>query len=211
MVLNLQLILIAMFVFGFARTADIEGSGAQLDQPEETPHERPKFFNWDYKDLSTSAFEDISSIARQPIGILDSASCPDGWFRFSNSCYYVEQELLGFSKAEKRCFEKVRDHSPKAFFAWVGLVRFAQYEKVENLPRWQTEGAINSAKLNWLIKPYKPLPNGWTSLSNCVAHYHGPLSLESTSYTFYYPCTLLFHSICERNATLINNSNTFVL
>ena len=57
---------------------------------------------------------------------------------------------------------------------------------------------------NWLIKPYKPLSNGWTQFANCAASYKSPASLESASYTFFYPCTYLLYSICERNSTIVN-------
>ncbi|CAB3403756.1 unnamed protein product [Caenorhabditis bovis] len=209
-------------LFGFLSFvyADNEASGELLSDVEEQQHTRAKFFNWDYKDLGTSSFEDISFSPRQPFGQTDL--CPDGWLKFSDSCYYIEQETMGFAKAEKRCFDKkatlfvansldewdaIRQHSPKAFFSWIGLVRFSQYEKSEQLPRWQTEGGVNPARLNWLIRPYKPLSNGWTTYANCAVHYNPAVSFETASYVFYYPCTFMMHSICERNTTLINAAN----
>ncbi|CAB02756.1 C-type lectin domain-containing protein 87 [Caenorhabditis elegans] len=191
-----------------------------LVQNDEQPHQRLTFYNWDYKDLGTTAFEDISFPARQPPAFVNQTEkCPDGWLRFADSCYWIEKELLGFAKAERNCFEKqstlfvansieewdaIRVQAKEAFFSWIGLVRFTHYEKLEQLPRWQTEGALNPTKINWLIKPYKPLFNGWSSLANCAASYKSPSSLESASYTYFYPCTYMLYSICERNSTIVN-------
>ncbi|CAD6189186.1 unnamed protein product [Caenorhabditis auriculariae] len=186
---------------------------------EDLPHKKIHLFNWNHHDLDTLAFDPMGAAARNSIGVTDEDHCPDGWIRFSKSCYYIEQEMMGFAKAEKRCFEKdatlfvansldewdaIRHHTPKAFFAWIGLVRFSSYEKSEALPRWQTEGGINPAKLNWVIRPYSPMPNGWSSVSNCAASYNAAVAIDSASYVYYYPCVSSFHSICERNATLID-------
>ncbi|EGT47679.1 hypothetical protein CAEBREN_20395 [Caenorhabditis brenneri] len=203
---------------------DIESSGeAPVTLPqnsEEEPHRRLRFYNWDFKDLGTTAFEDIPYPARQPPSAVNQTEkCADGWLRFADSCYFIESEPMGFAKAERNCFQKqstlfvansieewdaISSHAKEAYFSWIGLVRFTHYEKTEQLPRWQTEGAINPAKINWLIKPFKPVSNGWTQFANCAASYKSPAKLESASYTFFYPCTYLLYSICERNSTIVN-------
>nr|pir hypothetical protein K10B2.3 - Caenorhabditis elegans [Caenorhabditis elegans] len=209
-----------------AVTNDIEDASGETPGivsqiTEEQPHQRQKLYNWDYKDLGTIAFEDIPFPTLQPSQTIDqSENCPEGWIRYSDSCYWVETELLGFAKAERKCSEKqstlfvansideweaIRGHSKDSFSSWIGLVRFSHYERSEQLPRWQTEGAVNPSKINWLIKPYSPLVNGWSQLANCAASYKSPASLETASYTYFYPCTYLFYSICERNSTIANS------
>lgn len=122
-----------------------------------------QFYNWDYKDLGTTAFEDIPLTGRQPPAFVNQTEkCPDGWLRFADSCYWIEKEFLGFAKAEKKCFEKqstlfvansleewdtIRQLAPENYFSWIGLVRFTHYEKTEQLPRWQTEGGVHPTKL----------------------------------------------------------------
>uniref|UniRef100_A0A1I7T4G8 C-type lectin domain-containing protein n=1 Tax=Caenorhabditis tropicalis TaxID=1561998 RepID=A0A1I7T4G8_9PELO len=204
--------------------ADNKNEPYVLAQDDEQPHQRLTFYNWDYKDLGTTAFEDlpppVSQLNLLPIN--QSEICPDGWLRFSDSCYFFETEHLGFAKAERKCHDKqatlfvansleewdiVRTHSEKSYFSWIGLARFSHYERLEKLPRWQTTGSINPTKINWLVKPFNPIGNGWSSIANCVAFYQSPFNVDSASYTFFYPCTLQLSSICERNSTILNARN----
>lgn len=125
------------------------------------------YYNWDHKDLGTSAFEDLPPLQDQPtpLPIDQSDRCPDGWLRYSDSCYFIETESLGFAKAERKCHDKqatlfvansmeewdaVRDHAEKSVLSWIGLVRFSHYERLEQLPRWQTTGSINPSKM-WVF------------------------------------------------------------
>ncbi|PIC18807.1 hypothetical protein B9Z55_024570 [Caenorhabditis nigoni] len=183
-----------------------------------------KLFNWSYKDFGNGAFSDISLNQRQHFADFptETGTCPDGWVRFSDSCYWVEQHKQSFAEAEKRCYEKnatlfvvnsqdewdaVREHFPQIGYTWIGLVRFTHRERSVDVPTWQTEGAVNPAKLNWLIRPYKPVSNGWSILANCAAHYSTALNWEASAYTYYQPCSFKHFSICERNSTILDFLN----
>ncbi|EGT51063.1 hypothetical protein CAEBREN_01228 [Caenorhabditis brenneri] len=217
-----QIILFTLLAVGLA--ADNTFDPLILARSNEEPHQRPTFYNWDGRDLGTTAFENLPHQTSQstPLPINQSEHCPDGWLKFFDSCYFFETEALGFAKAEKNCqdkqatlfvansldeWETVRAHTKKSQFSWIGLVRFSQYERYEKLPRWQTTGSINPSKINWLINPYQPLGNGWSTVANCVALFEFPSTIESSSYAFFYPCTQHFNSICERNSTILNARN----
>ena len=174
---TLRFIIFTLFVYGVTsyNTTDWPYILALSD---EQPHQRCKwnpwviyyiinsvqFYNWDHKDLGTNAFEDLPPLAEQPtpLPINQTEKCPDGWVRFSDSCYFYETELLGFAKAERKCYDKqatlfvansfeewdlVRTRTEKSHFSWIGLVRFSHFERSEQLPRWQTTGSINPSKL----------------------------------------------------------------
>ncbi|EFO82458.1 CRE-CLEC-266 protein [Caenorhabditis remanei] len=174
-------------------------------------------------ELAPSLTSHWSNASVLPIFLLRlTGTCPDGWIRFSDSCYWVEQHKQSFAEAEKRCYEKnatlfvvnsqdewdaVREHFPQIGYTWIGLVRFTHRERSEDTPTWQTEGAVNPAKLNWLIRPYKPVSNGWSILSNCAAHYSASLNLDASAYTYYQPCSFKYYSICERNSTILDFLN----
>ncbi|EFO90204.1 hypothetical protein CRE_30604 [Caenorhabditis remanei] len=72
-------------LFSQAAPVDVvDGSGEApdtlLQNTEEQPHQRLRFHNWDYKDLGTTAFEDIAFPARQPpAAVNQTEQCPDGW------------------------------------------------------------------------------------------------------------------------------------
>ncbi|CAB02136.1 C-type lectin domain-containing protein 91 [Caenorhabditis elegans] len=219
------LIIVPLIIIGGGVVADNTNETPVLaHSSDEQPHQRLTYYNWDHKDLGTSAFEDLPPLQDQPtpLPIDQSDRCPDGWLRYSDSCYFIETESLGFAKAERKCHDKqatlfvansmeewdaVRDHAEKSVLSWIGLVRFSHYERLEQLPRWQTTGSINPSKINWLIKPFKPVVNGWSSYANCAASFQSPTEVESASYTFFYPCTMAFKSICERNSTILNARN----
>lgn len=218
-----RFIVFALIVVG-ATADNATNQYTVLASADEEPHQRLTFYNWDSKDLGTSAFEALPPSTSQPtpLPINQSEKCPDGWLRYSDSCYFFETENFGFAKAERKCHDKqatlfvansleewdtVRARTEKSAFTWFGLVRFSHYERLEQLPRWQTTGSINPTKINWLSKPFQPLGNGWSSIANCAALFQSPTPLESASYTFFYPCTLQFNSICERNSTILNARN----
>ncbi|CCD65631.1 C-type lectin domain-containing protein [Caenorhabditis elegans] len=181
-----------------------------------------KLFNWSYKDFGTNAFTDISLDQRQHYHDFPTGTCPDGWVRFSDSCYWIEQHKQSFAEAEKRCYEKnatlfvvnsqdewdaVREHFPQTGYTWIGLVRFTHFEKSQDAPIWQTEGAVNPTRLNWLIRPYKPVSNGWSALANCAAHFSAAINWDASAYTYFQPCSFKFYSICERNGTILDFLN----
>lgn len=121
-------------------------------------------YNWDYKDLGTTAFEDLPPPTSLPHPTFNNQSehCPDGWLRYSDSCYWIEKEKFGFAKAERKCAEKgaslfvansqdewdaIRENTDKNSLTWIGLVRFPRYEKLEKLPRWQTVEGLHASKM----------------------------------------------------------------
>ncbi|CAB3400642.1 unnamed protein product [Caenorhabditis bovis] len=189
-------------------------------------------FNWGHRQLSGAAFADYVPGSRQRFTNYPTTGCPDGWVTFADSCYWVEQEKFSYAKAEEKCYEKnatllvlnsqdewdaLRQHTPKTYYTWLGLIRLTNDSRWlrsnevandgQDTPVWQTEGAVNPTKINWLVRPYGPLVNGWSSVSNCVAHFRPAVDIENTDYVFYYPCNYEFYSICERNNTILDFLN----
>ncbi|VDM64344.1 unnamed protein product [Angiostrongylus costaricensis] len=66
-------------------------------------------------------------------------------------------------------------------------------------PSWGSYDGVDPSQLKWLVNPYSSTVNGWTPLSTCVGHYNGDIYSD---YLYFYPCSSLFHSVCERNSTL---------
>ncbi|VDO60353.1 unnamed protein product, partial [Haemonchus placei] len=131
---------------------------------------------------------------------LGALVCPDGWSRYQDSCYYIETAKMSYGQAERACSEKgatlfVAD-SVEEFVSrwfWIGL---GQGEG-DSYPQWQVAG--DSRK--WLILPFSSSSNGWSSAATCVGHYNG----GTYNYLYFYPCSSLFYSVCEKNSTLIGN------
>ncbi|KAK6043944.1 hypothetical protein COOONC_18551 [Cooperia oncophora] len=120
-------------------------------------------------------------------------------------------------------FNEVMKETPPYFWSWIGLGQCA----TDSFPRWQVAGPDGSShmsvcianddfgkpsfvgyegldplQLKWLILPFSSVPNGWSSIANCVGFYN--MNSYSSSYLYFYPCSSLFHSVCERNLTLTN-------
>ncbi|CAI4221425.1 unnamed protein product [Auanema sp. JU1783] len=142
--------------------------------------------------------------------------CDDGWELFKESCYYIErEEKLPLDQAEQSCIKKgatlfvanskeefntILQDAPMNYFTWTGL-----YKKGDDtLPTWHTKDAIDLNELNWIIQPYSDATNGWTTVSQCAAHYN-PFTAFG-KYTFWYPCSFAYYYVCERNATLATTS-----
>ncbi|KAK6027453.1 lectin C-type domain protein, partial [Ostertagia ostertagi] len=126
---------------------------------------------------------------------------------FGDSCIYFETEKLSYEQAEMRCNQKgatmfaptsmaqwneVMSKTPPYFWTWTGITQPTQMDE----PQFQG-GALNASLVNWLIKPYSSLSNGWSTFSTCAAYYNTQPS--SANYVYFYPCTVLYHSICQMN------------
>ncbi|XGW08277.1 hypothetical protein V3C99_010966, partial [Haemonchus contortus] len=165
----------------------------------------PERFNWDYRNFSK-----IGTFPRKPLKFSGKNSCPDGWLQFKESCYFFEHQKMDQEVAERRCYEQgatlfvantleewntVLKRSTINFWTWIGLVQMDDMRT----PKWQTSGAIQLSKLNWLLSPYQVGSNGWSTFSQCAAHFNS--QLKTSSYLYFYPCSLQFASICERNSS----------
>ncbi|PIO70491.1 hypothetical protein TELCIR_07661 [Teladorsagia circumcincta] len=60
----------------------------------------------------------------------------------------------------------------------------------------------DSEEEKWLITPFSSIANGWSILATCAAFYNTE-SYHTSAYLYFYTCSTLYHSICERNMTLI--------
>ncbi|KJH50679.1 lectin C-type domain protein [Dictyocaulus viviparus] len=134
--------------------------------------------------------------------------CPIGFKRFGSSCYFVELERLTFSQAERNCIEmgatlfapeteqewrEVMTLAPLYAWTWSGITQ----NGMDQTPQWKgTSNTMNAATVNWLIKPFSSISNGWSMISKCAAYYN--LGLEQSNYVYYYSCMLPFFSICEK-------------
>uniref|UniRef100_A0A0K0DRM3 C-type lectin domain-containing protein n=1 Tax=Angiostrongylus cantonensis TaxID=6313 RepID=A0A0K0DRM3_ANGCA len=134
----------------------------------------------------------------------DHVTCPDGWSRYEQSCYFVESRKMSMMDAQKSCADKgstlfvadsieefvIMKKTSTNYWSWIGL------GQTNSMPKW---GVIERSDPKWLINPYSSTLNGWTPLSTCVGHYNGDIY---SNYLYFYPCSSLFHSVCERNLTL---------
>ncbi|RCN46102.1 hypothetical protein ANCCAN_07874 [Ancylostoma caninum] len=172
--------------------------------------------------------------AEQPRPSGDMLVCPDGWIRYQQSCYYMEMAKMDMQSAERACNEKggslfvadsigefneVMKESPLYFWSWIGLGQ----NEAGGLPRWHAQSGpssfkclpadysnlvwdgaygMNPAELKWLVTPFNSYSNGWSTAATCVAHYN--IDTYASTYLYFYPCSYQFHSICERNYTLLN-------
>ncbi|VDO80733.1 unnamed protein product [Heligmosomoides polygyrus] len=133
-------------------------------------------------------------------------TCPAGFTRSGDACYYVEIEKLDFPSAVIRCSQKggtifsptsleqwdVTSMTPAYFWTWTGIVQQTDVEE----PHFKGPGAVDFFR-NWLVKPFTVAANGWSIASKCAAFYN--TGIGSSNYVFFYPCTSLYHSICQKN------------
>ncbi|RCN30974.1 lectin C-type domain protein [Ancylostoma caninum] len=138
--------------------------------------------------------------------------CPTGWFEYRDSCYFIDNPLAEYDRAQARCWEQgatllvaetpeeytyVTEHSKPSTWSWVGITQ----EDENHLPKWSNNGGVDPATMiNWLVKPFTPVANGWSTTAKCAAHLNVPVS--SAAYTFFLPCNIQINSICEKNSTL---------
>lgn len=118
-------------------------------------------------------------------------------------------------------FDQVMKEAPKYYWSWIGL---GQGEE-DTFPKWQVTGAgsppsmrclpsedvpkptwdglngMDPSELNWLVKPFSSVTNGWSKASMCVGYYNVDVG---TTYLYFFPCSSKFHSVCERNSTATN-------
>ncbi|CAL2038591.1 unnamed protein product [Caenorhabditis brenneri] len=117
-------------------------------------------------------------------------SCPKGWLQFEKTCYFRQPDILNFEDASKSCerresklfdyddafeFEAIRKLFPNYYYTWIRA-------NVEE-------------ELEWLYEPYEEKINGKNSVATCIAFYSSP----TRSYSYYHPCSALFHSICKKS------------
>ncbi|KAK5980262.1 C-type lectin domain-containing protein 91 [Trichostrongylus colubriformis] len=136
--------------------------------------------------------------------------CASGWFAYRDSCYFIERQKMRFDAAEVKCLESdstmfvaddmeewtnVMSHTPMNELTWTGL----EQPDDERMPLWKEPGGMNPRKIDWLVQPGDSVSNGWSTASNCVAHFHSTYK----SYSFFYNCGIDFYSICEKNSTLL--------
>lgn len=119
-------------------------------------------------------------------------------------------------------FNVVMKETPLYYWSWMGLGQGA----TDTYPKWGVSGAYNPSsfrcvvsddvnqldwagyggmdpsQLKWLVQPFSSAANGWSAAAMCVGYYN--IDMFSSTYTYFYPCSSLFHSVCERNSTLIN-------
>ncbi|VDO80735.1 unnamed protein product [Heligmosomoides polygyrus] len=133
--------------------------------------------------------------------------CPPGFFRHRDMCFYLELEKLDYHTAALRCSLKgatmfsptsseqwyeVMAFTPISLFTWSGIVM----EEDAGEPHFNKDGAIDAKRVNWLVKPFTASAEGWTPVSKCAAFYNAGSPL--VSYVYFYPCSLLHNSICQK-------------
>ncbi|PIO54186.1 lectin C-type domain protein, partial [Teladorsagia circumcincta] len=119
-------------------------------------------------------------------------------------------------------FNEVMQETPPYFWSWIGLGQ----SETDSYPRWQVvlpdgpspmrclsggfgkpsfggyEGLDPAVLYEMVDSSVASMPNGWSPAATCVAYYN--MKSISGSYLYFYPCSSLYHSICERNTTLSN-------
>lgn len=146
----------------------------------------------------------------------------------------MESEKLDLTSAERKCNEKgatlfvadsieefneVMKETPTYFWSWIGLGQGATdtYPKWHvasaspfrcivsdaALPSWEGQYGMDPSQLKWLVTPFSSSVNGWSAAATCVAYYN--MDTYSSTYVYFYPCSSLFHSVCERNSTLMHS------
>lgn len=115
-------------------------------------------------------------------------------------------------------FNQVMKEAPLYYWSWIGLGQGPS----DVYPKWQVAGepagfrcavasdvgpvswnggyGLDPRQLKWLVTPFSSGVNGWSSAATCVAYYN--TDVYSSTYVYFYPCSSLYHSVCERNATL---------
>ncbi|KAK6739046.1 hypothetical protein RB195_020866 [Necator americanus] len=163
--------------------------------------------------ISSLFFFVLSTVSSTVINTTE-LTCPPGWFGYRDSCYFFDNPLLEHDKAEIKCwemgstllvvetldeYELITDRAKESAWSWVGLTQSDDLE--HHIPQWSTSGGVDPILINWLVKPYLAVSNGWTTQAKCAAHLNVPAG-PSASCTFFLPCTVQTYSICEKNATL---------
>uniref|UniRef100_A0A0N4YHR6 C-type lectin domain-containing protein n=1 Tax=Nippostrongylus brasiliensis TaxID=27835 RepID=A0A0N4YHR6_NIPBR len=130
--------------------------------------------------------------------------CPKDWLGFRESCYYMEPTKLNRNEAEEACFKK-----EAALFVADSGEEFVKNGRQQDSPRrveldrshsaqWQQLARLDC---DWLSTPFSSQANGWSQETICAA-YHGA-EAYSIANVYFYPCSSLCFSICERNSTLV--------
>ncbi|KAK6738441.1 hypothetical protein RB195_020508 [Necator americanus] len=137
--------------------------------------------------------------------------CSNGWHKYHDSCYFMDNPLMDFEKAQIKCWdfggtlllaenlEEYRfatEYSKPNTWSWVGITLDEHFHH----PQWVNSGGINATAVNWLVKPFNPFANGWSTKAKCAAHLNSRVA--SASFMFFFPCNVQLFSICEKNLTL---------
>ncbi|PIO55018.1 lectin C-type domain protein [Teladorsagia circumcincta] len=109
----------------------------------------------------------------------------------------VEKGATLFVADSEEEFKEIATQSPLYFWSWIGL---SQYDGTHR-PLWIGSTGMDPAKMKWLITPFSSIANGWSKVATCAAFYNTE-SYHTTAYVYFYTCSTLYHSICERNMTL---------
>ncbi|VDL72927.1 unnamed protein product [Nippostrongylus brasiliensis] len=163
--------------------------------------------NYPVMDHSNSIIEAelpaVSDVVNGPFII-----CPDGYKRYANSCYYVEMQKMDYESAVRNCekmgasvfsassleeWNEVMAMTPAYYWTWTGI----QQEAGDVLPQFKGADRMDTSNINWLMKPFSSTGNGWSSMSTCAAFYN--MNMPTSNYVYFYPCSLQYHSICQRN------------
>ncbi|EYB87603.1 hypothetical protein Y032_0259g476 [Ancylostoma ceylanicum] len=138
--------------------------------------------------------------------------CPHSWYQYRDSCYFADNPVMEFEKAQIECwrlqgtlflaetieeYEKVTEQSKSNTWSWIGITQDESFHD----PKWVNSGGVAINTINWLVKPFAAIPNGWSAKAKCVAHLNSPI--KSASYAFFFPCGAKLYSICEKNTTLL--------
>ncbi|KAK6061060.1 lectin C-type domain protein [Cooperia oncophora] len=149
-----------------------------------------------------------------PLDSRPISACPDGWLQLKDSCYHMESRKMERESAQKACdekgatlfvadseeeFKEIASLSPLHQRSWIGLT---QYDGT-NSPLWIGSAGMEPSKIRWLTSPFSSTSNGWSKVATCAAFYNTE-NYSDTAYAYFYPCSSLYHSICERNLTLAN-------
>ncbi|KAK5980489.1 C-type lectin domain-containing protein [Trichostrongylus colubriformis] len=134
--------------------------------------------------------------------------CPDRFKQIDDACFHIVSEKLSYDQAERRCeqlgatmfsptsigqWREVISRTPKYYWTWTGIQKESEMDE----PRFQGETAMHAEEVNWLIRPFSALSNGWSTVSTCAAHYN--LDIASSNYVYFYPCSVQYHAICQIN------------
>uniref|UniRef100_A0A7I5E7A1 C-type lectin domain-containing protein n=1 Tax=Haemonchus contortus TaxID=6289 RepID=A0A7I5E7A1_HAECO len=135
-------------------------------------------------------------------------TCPEGFQQIDGSCFYIETDKLSYDQAEMRCKQKgatmfapsskavwdeVMAMTPPYFWTWTGITQ----DTSADVPHFQEAVAMDTSAVNWLIRPFSSVSNGWSTVSTCAAFYN--IEMSSSNYVYFYPCSLQYHSICQVN------------
>ncbi|WKY02102.1 hypothetical protein Q1695_015818 [Nippostrongylus brasiliensis] len=111
------------------------------------------------------------------------------------ACFKKEAALFVADSGEE--FKTVVSKAPRDEWSWIGLIR----HNGSSLRDWTGSASVDNIDFDWLSTPFSSQANGWSPESICAAYYGA--EAYSIANIYFYPCTSLCFSICERNTTLV--------